>query len=631
MWGRLVSVYIRKVPTTNKKTGEVYYKYQLVESYRSDKGPRQKIIMTLTELDLDRSRWPELAAAIAERLSGVESLFERDPTIARLTDLAMTKYEFRSDSKAIRAERKNNADFETIDLSTATTTLARSHGAEIVANSFWERLGFDGILSSCGVRDKDIATAKAVTLARLIAPGSDRKTHRWIKANSSLAEICGINLEKFPKDKVYEIADVLYTNKVKIEHGLYSSAAKLCPTQKRLFLFDLTNTYLEGNARGNRLAKRGHSKEKRSDCVLVSLALVVDQRGLPIYSEIYEGNISEPRTLDDVLVSLLQLDSGSLFSEIAPTIVMDRGIATAANLTLLKERGHSYVVIERANKTSEYKEYFGQMEGFSEIVDYSGSPIWIKEIKTEDSCVVLCKSAGRKNKDQAIQTSATSKFLAEIESLRASIQRNAISKSEKVAEKLGRIKSKYPRATGSYDIGFVYHENHGQIINKKRFDKVVDLVVVEKTQKADKDLLAGCYVIDTSWRELGAEEIWHTYMTLVKVEDAFRDLKSDLGLRPIYHQLGRRTAAHLFISVLAYHLLSQIELTLIQQGDKRRWSTIRDELSTHQRSTMVLTNDKGAVYHLRHSGAPEVNHKEIYRILGAVDPLPRIKSIAAHL
>ena len=562
MWDRLVSVYIRQVPTTNKKTGEVYSKYQLVESYRSDKGPRQKIIMTLTELDLDRSRWPELAAAIAERLSGVESLFEADPIIARLSDLAMTKYEFRGDSKAIRAERENNADFETIDLSTATTTLTRSHGAEIVANSFYEALGFDSILSSCGVRDKDIATAKAVILSRLISPGSDRKTHKWIRASSSLAEICGIDPGKFSKDKVYEIADVLYANKVKIEHGLYSSSAKLYPTQKKLFLFDLTNTYLEGSAKANRLARRGHSKEKRSACVLVSLALLVDHRGLPIYSEIYEGNISEPRTLDDVLGSLSELDSGSLFSEIAPTIVMDRGIATAANLLLLKQRGFSYVVIERANKTGAYKEHFSQMEGFTEIEDHSGSPLWIKEIKTEDSCVVLCKSAGRKNKDQAIQTSVTSRFLKEIESLRASINRSSISKSEKVAEKLERIKSKYPRATGSYDISLVYHENHGQIINKKRFDKVADLLVAEKTQKADKDLPGGCYVIDTSHRELDAEEIWHTYMTLVKVEDAFRDLKSDLGLRPIYHQLGRRTAAHLFISVLAYHLLSQIELPI---------------------------------------------------------------------
>ncbi len=624
-------MYIRQVQTQNNKTGQTYTKYQLVESYRSDKGPRQRIVMTLGELDLDRSHWPKLAAAISDRLSGTESIFESDPTIARLTDLVMTKYKFRSDAKAIRHQRQHNADFETIDLSTATTTLSRSLGPEIVANSFYESLGFTQILKDAGVKDKDIPIAKAVILSRLIAPGSDRKTHKWIKNNSCLAEICGIDLEKFNKDKIYNICDVIYANKTKIEHGLYNSASKLYPSDKKLFLFDLTNTYLQGSAKANHLAKRGHSKEKRSDCALVSLALVVDHRGLAIYSEIYEGNISEPRTLDDVVKSVLELDTGSLFSQISPTVVMDRGIATKQNLELLKQRGFSYVVIERANKTGAYKEHFAQMQGFSEITDYSGSPIWIKKIQTDNSCVVLCKSVGKQNKDQAVIDSVTSKFLEEIESLRQSIARSSISKSEKVSEKLGRIKSKYPRAISSYDISFVYHPNHGQIINKKRFNKVTDLLVVEKTQKADKDLLAGCYVIDTSHQELDAEQIWHSYMTLVKVEGAFRDLKSDLGLRPIYHQLATRTAAHLFISVLGYHLLSQIELSLRQHGDKRRWSTIRDELFTHTRSTMILTNDKGVVFHLVHSGTPETNHKQIYKTLGVADPLSRIKTVAAHL
>ena len=120
-------------------------------------------------------------------------------------------------------------------------------------------------------------------------------------------------------------------------------------------------------------------------------------------------------------------------------------------------------------------------------------------------------------------------------------------------------------------------------------------------------------------------------MTLTKVEEAFRSLKSDLGLRPVYHQLARRTAAHLFISVLAYHLLCAIELNLRQNHDKRRWSTVSEELSTHMRTTMVLTSDKGVVYHLRASGAPEPVHKEIYLLLGVTDPLGRIKTVATYL
>ena len=629
-------MFIREVKTTNKKTGVTYSKYQLVESYRSEKGPRQRIVLTLTELDLDKALWPALANAISERLSGSESLFESDPTISRYADLVMTKYQVHSDVKGAREQRASQSEFETIDLASATTTLNRSLGPELVGDEFYHSLRFSEILSDANLSSEQLSIAKAVILARLIHPGSDRKSHKWIANNSSLAEICGINLEKFHKDKVYEIADVLYGAKELIEPALFRSASELFPSERRLFLFDLTNTYFEGNTKGNTLAKYGHSKEKRYDSTLVSLALLVDDRGLPIYSEIYEGNCSEPRTLSDVLDHLGQLDRQSLFDEFPPTIVMDRGIATKDNVALLVSHGLNYVVIERANKKTLYKEHFTKMDGFAEITDSSGSPVLVKKITKEDntlgnSTVVLCRSMGRKNKEEAMVNQATRRFFSELELLRASIKRSGISKTQAVSERIGRIKSKYPGVWPKYEIGLVYHENHGKIINKRRFDKVIDLLVEEKPSKRTKDQLLGAYVIDTSHNELTETEIWSIYTTLTKVEDAFRALKSDLGLRPVYHQLARRTAAHLFISVLAYHILCAIELSLRAQGDKRRWSTINDELSTHMRTTMVLTNDKGIVYHLRHSGAPEPNQKEIYRLLGIKDALPRIKTIATHL
>ena len=634
-------MFIREVKTTNKKTGVTYSKYQLVESYRSEKGPRQRILMTLTELDLEKALWPALANAISERLSGSESLFESDPIISRYADLVMTKYQVRSDVKGAREQRASQSEFEMIDLASATTTLNRSLGPELVGSEFYQSLRFSEILSDANLSSEQLAISKAVILARLIHPGSDRKSYNWILNNSSLAEMCGINLEKFHKDKVYEIADVLYRVKDLIEPALFRSAAELFPSERRLFLFDLTNTYFEGNTKGNTLAKYGHSKEKRYDATLVSLALLVDDRGLPVYSEIYEGNCSEPRTLSDVLDHLGQLDQQSLFDEFPPTIVMDRGIATKENVGLLISRGLNYVVIERANKKTLYKEHFIEMEGFSEITDSSGSQVLVKKItggnntpgnsNIGNNTVVLCRSMGRKNKEEAIANQATQRFFGELELLRASIKRSGISKTQAVSERIGRIKSKYPGVWPKYDITLLYHENHGKIINKRRFDKVIDLLVEEKPSKLTKDQLAGTYVIDTSHNELTEAEIWSIYTTLTKVEDAFRALKSDLGLRPIYHQLARRTAAHLFISVLAYHILCAIELSLRQQGDKRRWSTINEELSTHMRTTMVLSNEKGIVYHLRHSGAPESNQKEIYRLLGIKDTLPRIKTIATHL
>ena len=328
-------MFIRETPTINKKIGATYSKYQLVESYRNEKGPRQRIVMTLTELELDESLWPALANAIAERLSGVTSLFESDPLIARYADLAITKYSIRAKVATASEQRSANADLETVDLTSATTTASRSLGAELVGNSFYQAFGFAEILAGAGLVGESLAIAKATILARLIHPGSDRKTHRWIKQNSSLAEMCGIDLSKFHKDKVYEIADVLFSAKDAIEPALFQASSKLFPPETRLFLFDLTNTYFEGSTKGNSLAKRGHSKEKRFDCTLVSMALLVDHRGLPVYSEIYEGNTSKPRTLASVLDRLSEMEERPLFGSVTPTIVMDRGIATKANLELL--------------------------------------------------------------------------------------------------------------------------------------------------------------------------------------------------------------------------------------------------------------------------------------------------------
>ena len=184
-------MFIRQTETVNKKTGEVYRKFQLVESYRCEAGPRQRIVMTLPELDLDKSRWPYLATAISERLAGTTSLFEDDPVIRSLADIAMTKYKFRGTAKAIRQEKLLNADFKSVDLTTATTTSSRSHGAEIVVSGFYERLRFDEILRCTGMSENQRNVAKAVILSRLIAPGSDLGTFRHIKGNASLAVYIG--------------------------------------------------------------------------------------------------------------------------------------------------------------------------------------------------------------------------------------------------------------------------------------------------------------------------------------------------------------------------------------------------------------------------------------------------------
>ncbi len=178
--------------------------------------------------------------AIAERLSGATSLFESDPLIARYADQAITKYSIRAKVANASEQGSANADLETVDLASATTTKSRSIGSELVGNSFYQALGFAEILEDAGVAGESLAITKATILARLIHPGSDRKMHSWIKRNSVLAEMCGIDLSKFHNDKVYEIADTLHRSKGAIEPALFQASSGLFGCETQPFLFDST-------------------------------------------------------------------------------------------------------------------------------------------------------------------------------------------------------------------------------------------------------------------------------------------------------------------------------------------------------------------------------------------------------
>jgi transposase len=154
------------------------------------------------------------------------------------------------------------------------------------------------------------------------------------------------------------------------------------------------------------------------------------------------------------------------------------------------------------------------------------------------------------------------------------------------------------------------------------------IAVGKKVEDNKSDKLLGCYVIETTHINLTAKEIWKLYMTLTRIEGAFRAMKSELGFRPVHHHNAERTKGHLFISVLAYHLLNVIETEMKKDGDHRHWSTLRTELSTHQRSTIVMTAENRNVYHIRLSGTPESEHKKIYNSLGFKDPLKKINKLA---
>jgi len=295
-------------------------------------------------LTLPKSRWPKLAALLETRLAGQFSLFEDEAELPKAANQAMEHYDFLQTKQKDKIRRQDQRELVNIDMNGIEIALSRSLGPELVAHTMWEHLDLDSILQACGFTLTEQALAKAVLIARLIEASSDLAAWEWLRNRTALLELLPVNLSDIGKDAVYEIADKLWIHKSSLEKTLRSREQGLFVSEPTLFLYDLTNTCFEGRCINNELAKRAKSKEKRNDCPLVTLALVVDERGFPLFSQIYEGNQSEPETLSAILNRLYEPD---LFQHLKPTIVMDRGIATKDNLALLKEKKYPFIVIER--------------------------------------------------------------------------------------------------------------------------------------------------------------------------------------------------------------------------------------------------------------------------------------------
>src|SRR6056297_2468936 len=294
-------MYIRAVKTTHKKTKKVYTKLTLVESFMTEKGPRQRTIMNLGAVDIPRELWAELAYCLEMKLSGQQRWMKQDEEVEKLADELLAKQLLKSEKQGRRDKREQQAYIMPVDVQSLSTIQTRALGAEIVANQVWQQLGFDKILHEIGLNKRQKALAKIAIIGRLIEPGSEHNLYRWFQKRSTLNELLEEDLSEVGKDGFYDIADELLAYKEQIEQSLYHNETKAFSTRERVFLYDLTNTYFEGQCADNPLAQRGHSKEKRTDCPLVTLALVVDTQGFAVMSQIYKGNQSEPATLEDIL------------------------------------------------------------------------------------------------------------------------------------------------------------------------------------------------------------------------------------------------------------------------------------------------------------------------------------------
>jgi len=598
------TMFIRATVTKNRKTGKEYLTHRLVETVQTEKGPRQRMVLSIGQLDLPQKRWKELAKALEYRLAGTEN-FAPDDIQMIADDVMKNRIDMVSNQQA-NVERTEHAIYETIDLNSVGSSDSRSIGPEIACCSTWKLLGLSGILTDVGLSQREISLAKIVVMGRLICPGSDQATWEWYRHQSSLRELLPEDSEEIGRNAIYEIADLLLLHKDSIEKALYAKTIGVHNTAPSIFLFDLTNLYFEGQCKRNDLAMFGKCKQKRSDCRLVTLALMVDQNGFPLGSRIYKGNQAEPPTLSHILDDVMPKEGMEIFA-VTPTIIIDRGIATQDNIQRLRERKLNYVVVERHQNLEAYiDEFKGDRSLFTEIKRKGKESVWIKAVTAPDLVgqKIICVSETRAAKEEAMVSKKEQRLVSDLERLRCSVEKGSIKKTKIIYERLGRLKERYGKVVQYYGID----------CHLSNDEKTVTELTFVRQQHKDEDVY-GCYAIETSHRDLKEEELWHLYMTLTRVESSFRSMKTDLGTRPIYHQLAERTSGHLFLSVLAYHLLISMEYRLRRKGITTGWDGVRKILSTHQRQTVVMTNKESEIIHIRVTGTPETAHKEIYQAL----------------
>jgi len=590
-----------------------------VESIRTENGPRQRLVLNLGNLEIQKTEYKELANCIEGLLTGQENLLTPNEELSGYASEAVEKILKKQNRATKKVEKESTPkEIKSIDVNSINEIKSRSIGAEYIAHSFWQKLEIDTFLSSKGLSNDQISLAETIVLGRLISPGSELHTHAWATQQSGIYELSGTPVRHYSERSFYRASEMLYSFKDELEQHLNIAEKELFSLNESFCLFDLTNTFLEGEAKSNSNAKHGRSKEKRSDCKLLTLALIVDENGFAKYSKLYPGNQAEPATMQTMIAEMSKANPHLIKNK---TVLMDAGIASEENLQYLKDNGFRYIIVNKgkspfdADKLDEVKTIRENKNGDAEVAVISE--------KRDGETFLLYWSAGRKKKEDAMQNRIESLFLERVAYLQEGLnKKRRMKKYPKIVEAIGRLREKYASISKMYEITIFAEESD---LNKN----VERIEITKRKLKRDAKTENGCYILRTDREDLDDKEIWETYCMLTRVENSFRTLKSSLGLRPIYHQKDTSSNAHMFISVIAYHILHSIEYTLKQNGDSRSWEKIRDTMSTHRHILLEYDEYKNSEkidhHFISKCSLAESSHREIYKKLG-LKPTPPLRT-----
>ena len=614
--------------------------YRIKESFRDLAGrPRHRLMLTVGFIDEDLSPYDirDIGRCLTwlHEHQGQQDLF--GDAMSRYKEdvrrLALKYWDEMVKAGSVDAVRRTIEDSRAkaerlVDVDTMEHTDAREVGAEWICLQAIRELEIDKFLEREGWSEIRINTALAQLITRTVYSPSELKSLDIMRENSAVCELLTGSREWQPGfHATYEVAPALYELKDRLEDHLCRRTDSLFNVTNRIALFDLTNFYFEGRKDASKKAQYGRSKEKRSDCKLLVLALCINAAGFIRYSCILAGNTSDPDSLPAMVVTLATRCRVPVSPEQRVLVCLDAGIATDDNLVKIREKGYDYLCVSRSRQ----KDY--ELEPDAEnvkVLDSRQQPISLTRVRHEEGgdYYLEINSPGKQLKEESMNRLFKERFEKELTKARESLSKKGGKKAyEKVIERVGRAIGKYPSISKYYVIDYIRDEK-----NPKNMGDIQWRIAVPE----NVDRLSGIYFLRTNREKLDEQTTWDYYNLIREIECTNRQLKTDLSLRPIYHQKDGRSDAHLFMGLIAYWIVNTIryrmkvvnqrreqEANKDKKPDEKRkrfptpfWTEIVRRMSTQKAVTTEAVNAMGEKVTVRLCSTPKKEAAEIYEMLG---------------
>jgi transposase len=508
-------------PCYRHKDGKRHAYWALVESYRTERGPRQRVVAYLGQLDEEGRLGVQETAAPHVHGDGRQQ---------RLSFADARSYEGSADSQP---------RWVTVNASAVRVENCVQFGGPWLALQLIKKLGLDDFLRRLAASQTDVrwsTIALILVVCRLCKPSSELYIAEHFYRDTALEQLLGVPATKVYHMRLYRALDHLLLHKEQLELFLKHRLGELFQLDYDLLLYDVTSTYFEGQAEANAKAKYGYSRDKRSDCKQVCIALVVSRCGMPIGYEVFAGNRRDSTTVEEI-VTTMELRYGKS----SRVWVMDRGMLSAANIKFLKAGDRRYII---GTPKSMLKQFERQL--LEESWDHVRQGVEVKLCPSPDGdeeTFLLCRSRDRLEKEKAILARFESRIEEGLNKLQVSCQKRKQS-AVKIAERVGRLKGANSRAARLFDVNVAEGDDGRTKLTWTKNESLRKWVT----------LTDGCYVLRSNVNDWTHEELWQAYMQLTEAESAFRIQKCDLSIRPLWHQKEDRVLAHILVCFLAYVL-----------------------------------------------------------------------------